>query len=45
MAGLDNMEIGVGVARKGWLERDDILNALSADEIVARATRRKQPAP
>jgi DNA polymerase (family 10) len=45
VAGLDNMEIGVGIARKGWLAPRDILNTFSADEIVARATRRKQPAP
>ncbi|MDQ6831316.1 MAG: DNA polymerase/3'-5' exonuclease PolX [Gemmatimonadota bacterium] len=38
---LDYVEIGIGIARKGWLERGDIFNALSADEIVARARRRR----
>ena len=40
--GLDNMELGVGIARKGWLERTDVLNALDADEVLARANRRKE---
>ena len=29
---LDNVEIGVGIARKGWLEASDILNARPAEE-------------
>jgi DNA polymerase (family 10) len=39
--GLDNVEIGVGIARKGWLEAADVLNAREADEVldVARARR------
>ncbi|HET7457473.1 MAG TPA: DNA polymerase/3'-5' exonuclease PolX [Gemmatimonadaceae bacterium] len=39
--GLDNVEIGVGVARKGWLERGDVLNARSAEEVVAFAAARR----
>jgi DNA polymerase (family 10) len=39
--GLDNVEIGVGIARKGWLEAGDVLNAYTADEVLARAARRK----
>ena len=39
--GLDNVEIGVGIARKGWLEAGDILNARSADEVLAFARRRR----
>lgn len=43
--GLDCVEIGVGIARKGWLEASDILNARSADEILAfAAERRSRPA-
>lgn len=42
--GLDNVAIGVGIARKGWLERDDILNARSADDVVAFATARRERA-
>jgi DNA polymerase (family 10) len=39
--GLDVMEIGVGIARKAWLERADILNARSADDVVAFARARR----
>ena len=41
--GLDNVEIGVGIARKGWLEAADVLNTRSADEVLARARRRRSP--
>ena len=40
-AGLDNVEIGVGIARKGWLERGDVLNAGTADEVLAFAAARR----
>jgi len=39
--GLDNVEIGVGIARKGWLEAGDVLNAMSADDVLARAQARR----
>jgi DNA polymerase (family 10) len=39
--GLDNMEVGVGIARKGWLERGDVLNARSAADVVAFARARR----
>ena len=39
--GLDNVVIGVGIARKAWLEADDILNARSADEVIAFAQARR----
>ncbi|HVE79130.1 MAG TPA: DNA polymerase/3'-5' exonuclease PolX [Gemmatimonadaceae bacterium] len=39
--GLDNVEVGVGIARKGWLEPSDVLNARSADDVVAFARRRR----
>lgn len=39
--GLDNMALGVGIARKGWLERDDVLNALPADAVLEHARRRR----
>ena len=39
--GLDNMEIGVGIARKGWLEASDVLNTRSAEEVVERARARR----
>jgi DNA polymerase (family 10) len=40
--GLDNVHIGVGVARKGWLEAADVLNARPADEVLAFAARRRK---
>jgi DNA polymerase (family 10) len=39
--GLENTEIGVGVARKGWLEPGDVLNARTADEVLAFARARR----
>jgi DNA polymerase (family 10) len=39
--GLDNVVIGVGIARKAWLEADDILNARSADDVIAFARARR----
>jgi len=39
--GLDNVEIGVGIARKGWLERGDVLNARGADDVLAFARARR----
>ena len=35
------MEIGVGLARKGWLERGDILNTRSASDVIAFARARR----
>jgi DNA polymerase (family X) len=40
--GLDNVALGVDIARKGWLERGDVLNAGSADDVVAFAKRRRE---
>tara|TARA_B110001452_G_scaffold241762_1_gene224125 strand:+ start:370 stop:2301 length:1932 start_codon:yes stop_codon:yes gene_type:complete len=34
--GLGDIDYGVMIARKGWLERDDILNSLTAEEMNAR---------
>jgi DNA polymerase (family 10) len=46
VAGLDNMALGVGVARKGWLGADDVLNALGITELLAFASaRRTRPLP
>ena len=39
--GLDNLALGVGVARKGWLEAADVLNARSADALLDFAARRR----
>ena len=44
VAGLDNIELGVAMARKGWLAAGDVLNALPLDQFrdVVR-TRRAMP--
>ncbi len=41
-AGLDNVAFGVGIARKGWLEASDILNARSADDVLAFARAKRE---
>jgi DNA polymerase (family 10) len=41
LAGIGNVAYGVGMARKGWLGPDDLLNARSADDFVAWARRRR----
>jgi DNA polymerase (family 10) len=39
--GLDWMGLGVGMARKGWIEAGDVLNARSADDVLEFARRRR----
>jgi len=41
IAGLGYVEFGIGMARKGWLEAEDILNARPVGEFVAYARRRR----
>jgi len=40
-SGLDNVEIGVGMARKGWLEAKDVFNTRSAAQIVKFAREKR----
>jgi DNA polymerase (family 10) len=40
-AGLGYMEIGVGIARKAWLEPTDILNAWPVEDVLAFAMARR----
>ena len=40
-AGLDYVELGVGIARKAWLEPRDVLNAWPVDEVLAFARARR----
>lgn len=40
--GLDNVGIGVGMARKAWLEAGDLLNSGDADSVVAFARGRRK---
>jgi DNA polymerase (family 10) len=39
--GLEYMDIGIGIARKGWLEPGDVLNTRSADDVLAFARARR----
>ena len=39
--GLDNVHFGIGMARKAWLEAGEILNAGSADDVLAFARKRR----
>jgi DNA polymerase (family 10) len=39
--GLDNATLGVGMARKSWLEPSDVLNAAPLDEVLSFAARRR----
>ena len=41
-AELDNVESGVGMARKAWLTKDDVLNAQTAKNVLAVAKRKKR---
>ena len=40
-AQLHHMEFGIGIARKGWLSADAVLNTRSPDEFLSFATRRR----
>jgi len=33
--GLDDVDYGLGIARKGWLQKDDLLNCMDAEELLA----------
>lgn len=39
--GLDNMALGIGMARKAWLRASDVINTRPAHEFVEFATRRR----
>jgi len=40
--GLDDIKYGAIMARKGWLERKDVINALSSDEFNIFLKERKK---
>lgn len=44
VAGLDHVSLGVGIARKGWLAREDVLNAGNADDVIRFARARREGA-
>jgi DNA polymerase (family 10) len=39
---LDNMKYAVGTARRGWVERDRVLNALPLDRLLERLNQKKR---
>lgn len=39
--GLDDIEYGINVARKGWLEKKDIINCMPVDELIKYISKRK----
>jgi DNA polymerase (family 10) len=41
LAGLKNVDFGIGMARKGWLTRDQVLNARPAEEFLTFAASRR----
>ncbi len=41
VAGISNVEFGVGIARKGWLGPDHVVNAQPLDRFLARVARRR----
>jgi DNA polymerase (family X) len=41
VAGLDHVQYGVGIARKGWLGAADVLNARPVEEFLGQAARRR----
>ena len=38
------LRLGAGVARKGWLEKSDIINTLPLDQLLAALKSKKQRA-
>ncbi|HKB48934.1 MAG TPA: PHP domain-containing protein, partial [Ktedonobacterales bacterium] len=40
-AGLRNIAYGIGIARKGWLTKSDVLNCLPTDDILAFFTQQR----
>jgi DNA polymerase (family 10) len=42
VAGLHNVEYGVAMARKGWLTRDQILNAQPVEQFLASMAKRRR---
>lgn len=39
--GLENMALGIAMARKGWLSAGDVINTLDVDDLVRFSTRRR----
>ncbi len=44
VAQLGIMDYGIATARRGWIERSDVLNALPLNELLRRLSRERRPA-
>ena len=44
LAGLKNVDSGLGIARKGWLTRSEVVNCLTVEEFLAHARKRRMGA-
>jgi len=42
MAGLEDLWFGVQIARKGWLQREDVINCLPLDRIEKAICRKRK---
>jgi DNA polymerase (family 10) len=42
VSGMTNMELGVGIARKGWLSADDVLNTRSLQRFIQHVAQRRE---
>jgi len=42
LAGIDDMRYGIGVARKGWLRTDDVLNTQETETLLAYFRARRE---
>ena len=43
--GLDDLDLGLGIARKGWLSAGDLLNTLDAEQMSGYLEERKEGRP
>jgi len=41
VAGIGNVDYGVGIARKGWLGPEEVLNTRTLDDFLTFAARRR----
>ncbi len=41
VSGMTNMDLGIGIARKGWLSPSEVLNACPLDEFMKHVARRR----
>jgi DNA polymerase (family 10) len=41
VAGMSNVDVGVGIARKGWLEAERVLNTRDVDGFLGHARKRR----